>query len=591
MATDDSDSGVETRVPRVLSRGQVRLRRDLQQLDERLRDGPVLFVAIVEQHGGRWSDLFPPVEGLAEASTTSGGVPPDDAVLGFAAVRAWRFVRGPVAAQQQQLMDAIARRRRRCRAVAFLEYPFIATATLKPRRVPLPSGWARLHPDRLSRTILQLCEGLVVQATMGTALWIGQADVRRLLQEWPVAEQFCHVWPVTPRLAAMIVAGEWAADVSDVVARNSDPVTVHQLVFLPPRRALRACLEAHTRGTLAAGGLPPQPSGGLPPGPSPPAPSGTSGSLLPGPSGLLPGPSGGLPPDGGVRKRARDRGGSVRQYHWHHLLGALRCSRHLRALRHGYEQASDVLSFLYPAQSEDMQRSLQDDAFEHPSHSTLLRAKARLDVCAMLAQREWYRSVGECFRYVAFDASPQRGVEVFNSVERVVPLSALQNSTAEEVQEEHLRLRRLPLVCLGQGKAALEDKTQAHLHQTTLEYGSSIASLRRALSSVRQCLSDMGTEFGIADAGDILPAVVRQLSSTESGLAVPVAACSRLEWQPAPFLFPLALQVPGTQHIIDLIVRDVLAQAWWPQWEAQAKEVCQFLRSQSAWSTSCFASV
>ncbi len=122
---------------RVLSRRQERLQRDLQHLDETLQDGPVLLVAIVEQHGGRWSDLFPPVEvaacPLAETSIASGGLPPSDNVVGFAAMRAWRFVRGPVSAQQQQLVDAVARRRSRCRSVAYLEHPFLATATLSPR--------------------------------------------------------------------------------------------------------------------------------------------------------------------------------------------------------------------------------------------------------------------------------------------------------------------------------------------------------------------------------------------------------------------------------------------------------------------------
>ena len=47
------------------------------------------------------------------------------------------------------------------------------------------------------------------------------------------------------------------------------------------------------------------------------------------------------------------------------------------------------------------------------------------------------------------------------------------------------------------------DKVQAHIHQTWLEYGPTMRSLTRANSVVRQCLSDRGTEFGIADVADV----------------------------------------------------------------------------------------
>ena len=44
------------------------------------------------------------------------------------------------------------------------------------------------------------------------------------------------------------------------------------------------------------------------------------------------------------------------------------------------------------------------------------------------------------------------------------------------------------------------------------------------------------------------------------------------------FLFPLALGVPGMQHILDSILKDSLrALSWWPIWQAQAKAVSQWL--------------
>ncbi len=68
-----------------------------------------------------------------------------------------------------------------------------------------------------------------------------------------------------------------------------------------------------------------------------------------------------------------------------------------------------------------------------------------------------------------------------------------------------VRERLLPLAVLGCGRMRLSEKLNAHCHQVWLEYGPSIRDCRRANLDVRQCLSDMGTEIGIADARDVLP--------------------------------------------------------------------------------------
>ena len=63
--------------------------------------------------------------------------------------------------------------------------------------------------------------------------------------------------------------------------------------------------------------------------------------------------------------------------------------------------------------------------------------------------------------------------------------------------------RSLPLVTLGHGRASLLDKLQAHVHQDWPDYGSSLMRFEHASLMARQCLTDMGTEFGIADAADV----------------------------------------------------------------------------------------
>ena len=47
------------------------------------------------------------------------------------------------------------------------------------------------------------------------------------------------------------------------------------------------------------------------------------------------------------------------------------------------------------------------------------------------------------------------------------------------------------------------DKLQAMFHQTFLDYGPSAGNIRLANADVRQCLSDMGTEFALADCRDV----------------------------------------------------------------------------------------
>ena len=80
----------------------------------------------------------------------------------------------------------------------------------------------------------------------------------------------------------------------------------------------------------------------------------------------------------------------------------------------------------------------------------------------------------------------------------------------------------------------------------------------------------MGTEFGLADVSDVTHACVRSGEHDCSG-----------EW-----LFPCALQVPGTQHLLDTILKDGLeCVSWWESWEPQAKCVSQFVhpRARREW--------
>ena len=95
-----------------------------------------------------------------------------------------------------------------------------------------------------------------------------------------------------------------------------------------------------------------------------------------------------------------------------------------------------------------------------PSRQTLHRARVRLDVVAMLFHRwQFAQEKRQLFRYIAYDASPQRDVEIFVAVERII-YAVVGGANAA------VRDRRLPLVTLGHGRCSLVDKVQAHIHRT-----------------------------------------------------------------------------------------------------------------------------
>ena len=76
----------------------------------------------------------------------------------------------------------------------------------------------------------------------------------------------------------------------------------------------------------------------------------------------------------------------------------------------------------------------------------------------------------------------------------------------------------------------------------------------------------MGIELGIADTRDVVAQCIGQPGQ-------------HVEPQgDVGFLYPLALVVPGPQHIIDIATqRGLEALPWWPEWQRSAKAVCQWL--------------
>ncbi|MCP4244934.1 MAG: hypothetical protein GY772_30700 [bacterium] len=339
----------------------------------------------------------------------------------------------------------------------------------------------------------------------------------------------CYAWPVWAPVGLAIVHGRWPVELSPVLRRGGPEAS--QAPVRPPKKVRRAYLAwvrrnpASQRSARAASG-----------------------------------------PGEAWRVVAQ---GCVKRYCADHIVQALRCTRHLHSQRNR-AFVQDMLALVLGPQgvASAAREWLEAQCLEVPSRTCLLRARPRLDVAAMALWRNWYAASGPVFRYVAFDASPQRsGLEVFGAAERVIRQCDVGGGGAS-VEASAVVQRRLPIVSLGQGRASRADKAEAHVHQTFLDYGQCAATFAAAFRDVRQCLSDMGAEFGIGGFADIRAAYLRG----ELAASAPNDAKGHL--------FPLALEVPGSQHITDVCLRLALsALDFWPQWQAQAKAACQFLAS------------
>ena len=121
----------------------------------------------------------------------------------------------------------------------------------------------------------------------------------------------------------------------------------------------------------------------------------------------------------------------------------------------------------------------------------------------------------------------------------------------------------------------LAEKAQAFTHQTWLEYGPSAASVRAGNARVRTILSDMGTELGIADLRDLVDSFV---PGAGPPMVEAAAAVGPEGPGPGPFMFPMAIGVPGTQHILDnVLYSSVRLLELWPSFEKELKAVAQWL--------------
>ena len=447
-------------------------------------------------------------------------------VAGIVAFRGWRCVTGVAShAQTFALMSACQSHHSRRSGQRFIEHEVLASAQVSSinGHIVADRSWLREHTgSRCLARDAATAFGWQCSITKGDKLGY-QFALRDLIDRWRscfgIASAELVAWPVDFRLAVAMARGAWWGDVS-VKHRRQLPGETSMAPVRPSDTFLRLFLE-HRVGEVA-----------------PPETSVT-------------------PPVWGEKK------GAVRPFHPEHIVASARACADVSNKAKLKQVLLASARWWAPGLVQSIaqcQRHI-DDA---PAANTQRRHIIMLDIASMLARRQWYKLSGPTFRYLSFDASPQGGQEYFVSVERVVKRSDVREVSAELWPPVESRV--LPLCTLGCGRMGLADKVQTHLHQVWLEYGPSIRSVRAANLDVRQCLSDMGTELAIGDALDCVPACVGQ---SEASSAVDSQG----------YLYPLALVVPGPQHILDTcLTRGLDMISWWPEWQRLAKTMCQWLR-------------
>ncbi len=498
--------------------------------------GPPILAVIVGCPDGRWkreltgqSDEHVALQSAmcVAMGRESLAAEPDNAfpqVIGIAELTSWSC---PTSASHQfgVMRNALHRTYKRCKTVTCLEHAFLKVARLVEPRAATNYRESANSGHAASVMISDMSDSVFEVSYLDGHGAIHRRRVHGLPEVLQAFNRVghdlrYHIWPMWTPLATAIACRAWLVDATAIVPRQK--LESWTPPIQPPWALRRQWL---TTSQATEFPRPPQSEVAL----------------------------------------SRHTGVVKYGYSVRHLINAVRSSQHLRALSKLRASTLAQTRYMHPDNHEAVTATLAKRKHMDPEKSTLRRSRIKLDVASMLAHRSLTRSQPVMFRYLACDASPQKrqGHEVFVTVERVVYGQMFHGRTLADIQTSGQGpvLRRLPMSCLGQGRAGLVDKVFAQIHQTWLEYGPGHDNVTTACWSVRQVLTDMGVEFGIADAPNLVPAYF--------GQDLPDNAVGKL--------YPNALQVPGMRHIIDWIISDTLSSLdFWPAFESASKKIVQY---------------
>ena len=508
------------------------------------KDGPMQVVAFIAVPMGRWAFLRSlghsagdiVLDTLKMTDCDSENAFADrPTIVGLGLVRSWRFVHQVFGSgQSRTLAEAAQAARARQAPSRFLEHEVIET--VHDRGTEEGRALQKVMDDN---PVMNQHQWLDSARTIRGSVFTGDGHVQELgsvLNGWMENDnslfgQGLINWTVWGPFAVALAIVAWKWDISVIRQRQSpDELPLHAPT-LPSEKSLAAFKKV-----LSVPDMPFSPENSAP-----------------------------IATDQIMHRR-----GFVFAYTAPSMLRALRFSMHLKNNADLQEAAIAGAELYHHFAIDDRAMSLNTADVQMPSRWTLMRGRVILDIATMLAQRSLKDIGGPSYRYFGFDASPQRsGVEVFATLERSVLKSGMGFDDPDGAMYPCVSgaaiSRRLPVMALGQGRAALSDKVRAHANQVWLERGGNLQDYLEANLDVRGVISDLGTEAGIGDYVDIAHELFGNKSSAQA-----IGSFNG-------FMYPLALSIPGPQHAVDNVVKDIVGEVvWFPEWAAAAKALCQW---------------
>jgi len=427
---------------------------------EPVHQGPIIMVAIVGVPSGRWekecmsgavpTDMSAQFDDIVRrrscslhhgqrsaggsSSCGSGQCDTSSYLYGFALLRSWTLSSVvPDSAQALAMMRSLQRRHSGSLGLDFLEHYVLHSAALT-RPVVVETD-AASGAQALSESPFA---SLAKTADMQTLDIENQKLDRltgfaRLVDYWKTIADFrddLYTWPSWPGLAQIMAEGLWTVDVTAIATRMRG--RHWKAPVQPPRRMLTMIRNSREHRVLD------------------------------------------IVEANHEKSQRRDsvhdfkgRGNQLRksQFSARHMMRSVEAAQHLSDQGQALKTAKSHLALLFPQCADQMWDDLKADGFDMPGRSLLYNASIRIDVAAMLAHRHLYQIKRPLFRYLASDASPQlsQSYEVFVTVERIVPMTAVCNVSMASVRGEDISQRLLPLVTLGYGRMDLASKAASQV--------------------------------------------------------------------------------------------------------------------------------
>lgn len=261
------------------------------------------------------------------------------------------------------------------------------------------------------------------------------------------------------------------------------------------------------------------------------------------------------------RKRKRSSAPNLRPTEVKRRILWVRASQYFKNAGKLQEGAECVLDAILNG-FDEFEAAMGDDKAINKRQA--LHYRVRIDaVPALLQRRENHDSSLQVARGMRCDASPKLNAEITMEMESVFYDSSAKVNV---VQREYL-----PGATLVHRLSRLPQKLFVCLWGLFLCFGPTLFQMRHLLRSIRWVVSDFGVESSIADAVDCLPT----WAHWAKGLPTEEAPLPNA----SAFLLPLAVFVPGWNHLFSNIIKDACTSLrHWHDRLQQVRQVVRFLK-------------